>query len=87
MESPGEKLDRLYERITFHSPVALSVALPGDGCEGQVFQGRARQGVLLSDWRMRYTQDMDVQGRSEANQVQLIFCGPEGIWGRTGPCG
>lgn len=56
--------------------------IPSDMGQGKISQTRIRDGIVLSDWKMCYRSDMNVQGTVSREYVQIIFCLNDGIsWG------
>ena len=56
--------------------------IPSDMGRGKIVQTRIKHGVILSDWKMCYQSDMNVQGAVSKEYIQIIFCLNDGIsWG------
>ena len=56
--------------------------IPSDMGRGKIAQTRINHGVILSDWKMCYQSDMNVQGAVSKEYIQIIFCLNDGIsWG------
>lgn len=56
--------------------------IPSDMGRGKIAQTRIKHGVILSDWKMCYQSDMNVQGAVSKEYIQIIFCLNDGIsWG------
>ena len=56
--------------------------IPSDMGRGKIAQTRIKHGVILSDWKMCYQSDMNVQGTVSKEYIQIIFCLNDGIsWG------
>lgn len=74
MMSEHEYMRRWYEKMTSGTPQALSVALPEAMGQGQITQTISKQGVIVSDWRLRTHEDVRVQGATGGDYVFMIFC-------------
>jgi hypothetical protein len=46
---------------------------------GQILQVVTKQGAVVSDWKMNYFSDMNVQGVSSEEYIQMLFCFNDGV--------
>ena len=69
MMSEHEYMRRWYEKMTSGTPQSLSVALPEVMGQGQITQTISKQGVIVSDWRLRTHEDVRVQGATGGDYV------------------
>lgn len=84
MHHTNQALNELYQNLLINAPQTVSVEIPPDLGTGQITQTETKQGIVLSDWRMNYLSDMNVQGTNSPEYIQIIFCVGEGIsWGTT----
>lgn len=84
MHRTNQALNELYRNLLITTPQTVSMEIPPDLGTGQITQTETKQGIVLSDWRMNYLSDMNVQGTNSPEYIQIIFCVGEGIsWGTT----
>lgn len=82
MEHANRYLNDLYRDLIVNVPQTVSVGIPADLGKGSICQTVTKQKVILSDWNVRYTDDMNVRGVNRAEYIQIIFCLNEGMsWG------
>ena len=75
-------LGKLYNDLITNSPQTISMDIPSDIGRGRIAQTKIKHGVILSDWKMCYQADMNVQGPVSKEYMQIIFCLNDGIsWG------
>lgn len=75
-------LNQLYREISTNSPQTLSMPIPDELGIGQISQTTTRTGTVISDWHMNYYNTMHVNGKSNDDFYQIIFCLNEGVsWG------
>ena len=72
-------LNNLYSGLLSNSPETVAIDIPDNMGAGRISQTTTKRGVVLSDWEMNYKSDMNVQGTSGEEFVQLIFCLNEGV--------
>ena len=52
---------------------------------GQIAQVVTKQGAVVSDWKMNYFSDLNVQGINSDEYIQLLFCFNDGVsWNIAG---
>ena len=76
----SQHLNHLYRDLFSNSPKTISLPVPFDMGKGHISQTVTKQGVVLSDWEMNYYSDMNVQGASSEDYIQLIFCMDHGVY-------
>lgn len=82
MRYGSQCLNDLYSDLITNSPQTLALDIPTDVGTGQVLQTTTKKGVILSDWQMNYSADVNVQGANSDEFIQIIFCFNEGVsWG------
>lgn len=82
MPRTSQSLNKLYESLITNSPQTVSLAVPEEVGTGRIAQTTTKHGVVLSDWQMTYTSDVNVQGINSEEYVNMIFCLKEGVsWG------
>lgn len=75
-------LSELYNDLVANSPQTISMELPSELGNGRILQTKIKHGVIISDWKMCYQSDMNVQGPVSKEYIQIIFCLNNGIsWG------
>lgn len=74
-----QELNELYCDLMKNSPQTMTKEIPTDLGTGFITQTATKQGVILSDWQMKYLSDVTVQGRSQDEYIQIIFCMKESI--------
>ena len=75
-------LGKLYNDLITNSPQTISMDIPSDIGRGRIAQTKIKHGVILSDWKMCYQADMNVQGPVSKEYMQINFCLNDGIsWG------
>lgn len=66
MHHTNQALNELYQNLLINAPQTVSVEIPPDLGTGQITQTETKQGIVLSDWRMNYLSDMNVQGDKQS---------------------
>lgn len=79
MHYSNQYLNSLYQDLFSNSPQTVSIDIPQDMGKGYISQTTTKQGAVLSDWKMNYFSDMNVQGLHSEDYLQIIFCINEGI--------
>lgn len=79
MQTKSQYLNNLYHDLFSNSPQTVSIDIPPSMGTGYISQTTTRQGAVLSDWRMNYFSDMNVQGINNEEYIQIIFCMNEGV--------
>ena len=75
-------LTNLYNDLITNTPQTITMDIPSEVGQGQISQTKIKHGVILSDWKMCYQSDMNVQGPVSGEYMQIIFCLNDGIsWG------
>ena len=67
-------LNRLYSDYFGAAPKSVVMAMPGEIGKGQIAQVITKQGVVLSEWEMKYNTDVSVEGMSSEEYIQFLFC-------------
>ena len=82
MNNGSYYLSKLYNDLITNSPQTISMELPSELGNGCILQTKIKHGVIISDWKMCYQSDMNVQGPVSKEYIQIIFCLNDGIsWG------
>ena len=82
MTQGSQYLGKLYNDLIANSPQTILMDIPSDIGRGRIAQTKIKHGVILSDWKMCYQADMNVQGPVSKEYMQIIFCLNDGIsWG------
>lgn len=84
INSSRHDFNRLYHDLLVNFPQTFSMDIPTELGQGRIAQTKIRHGVILSDWQMCYQSntDMNVQGLSSKEYMQIIFCLNDGVsWG------
>lgn len=55
-------LNRLYVDLLSNSPQTVTIDIPASMGIGQISQIVTKQGAVVSDWKMNYFSDVNVQG-------------------------
>ena len=75
-------LTNLYNDLITNTPQTITMDIPSEVGHGRISQTKIKHGVILSDWKMCYQSDMNVQGPVSGEYMQIIFCLNDGIsWG------
>ena len=78
-------MNTLYHDLLSNSPQTVNIDIPADMGTGTISQIVTKQGAVVSDWKMNYFSDMNVQGISSEEYIQLLFCFHEGVsWNIAG---
>lgn len=78
----NQYLNNLYQDLIANSPRTVSLDIPAELGNGSISQTVTKNGVILSDWKVMYTDDMNVCGVNRDEYIQIIFCMNEGMsWG------
>lgn len=75
----NQYLNNLYCELLSNSPQTVTIDIPADMGTGQISQIVTKQGAVVSDWKMNYFSDMNVQGINSEEYVQLLFCFHDGV--------
>lgn len=67
-------LTNLYNDLITNTPQTITMDIPSEVGQGQISQTKIKHGVILSDWKMCYQSDMNVQGPVSGEYMQIIFC-------------
>ena len=70
----NQYMTKLYHDLLSNSPQTVTIDIPADMGTGQISQVVTKQGAVVSDWKMNYFSDMNVQGVSCEDYIQLLFC-------------
>lgn len=82
MSQHDNTLNELYCDLVTNSPQTFMMEMPLDVGSGQISQTTTKQGIILSDWKMNYSSDVNVQGINSDEYIQIMFCLNEGVsWG------
>lgn len=81
----NQYMNNLYRDLFSNSPQKVTMDVPSDMGTGTIAQVVTKQGVVFSDWQMNYFSDIHVQGASNRNYIQLLFCFQDGVsWNIAG---
>ena len=75
----NQYMNNLYRDLLSNSPQTITIDIPTDMGTGQISQIVTKQGAVVSDWRMNYFSDMNVQGVSSEEYIQMLFCFNDGV--------
>lgn len=75
----NQYMNNLYRDLLSNSPQTITIDIPADMGTGQISQIVTKQGAVVSDWRMNYFSDMNVQGVSSEEYIQMLFCFNDGV--------
>ena len=75
----NQYLNNLYRDLLSNSPQTVTIDIPTDMGTGQISQIVTKQGAVVSDWKMNYFSDMNVQGIISEEYIQLLFCFNDGV--------
>lgn len=75
----NQYLNNLYRDLLSNSPQTVTIDIPTDMGTGQISQIVTKQGAVVSDWKMNYFSDMNVQGINSEEYIQLLFCFNDGV--------
>lgn len=75
----NQYLNNLYRDLLSNSPQTVTIDIPADMGTGQISQVVTKQGAVVSDWKMNYFSDMNVQGINGEEYIQLLFCFNDGV--------
>ena len=70
----NQYMNNLYRDLLSNSPQTITIDIPADMGTGQILQVVTKQGAVVSDWKMNYFSDMNVQGVSSEEYIQMLFC-------------
>lgn len=81
----NQYMNTLYHDLLSNSPQTVTIDIPADMGTGQISQIVTKQGAVVSDWRMNYFSDVNVQGVNSEEYIQLLFCLNDGVtWNIAG---
>ena len=81
----NQYMNTLYHDLLSNSPQTVTIDIPADMGTGQISQIVTKQGAVVSDWRMNYFSDVNVQGVNSEEYIQLLFCLNDGVtWNKIG---
>ncbi len=66
----NQYMNNLYRDLLSNSPQTITIDIPADMGTGQILQVVTKQGAVVSDWKMNYFSDMNVQGVSSEEYIQ-----------------
>lgn len=75
----NQYMSNLYRDLLSNSPQTVTIDIPANMGTGQISQVVTKQGAVISDWKMNYFSDMNVQGVNSEDYVQLLFCFADGV--------
>lgn len=79
MGTPNQYMNNLYHDLLFNTPQTVMIDIPPHLGTGQISQVTTKQGTVISDWKMNYFSDVNVQGLNSEEYIQLIFCFADGV--------
>lgn len=78
-------INDFYAAIIENPLHTLTMDTPSEYGIGNVSQVTTKHGIVMSDWQGSCESDMTVQGQSDSDYIQIIFCLNEGLtWGVIG---
>lgn len=81
----NQYMSNLYRDLLSNSPQTVIIDIPADMGTGQISQIVTKQGAVVSDWKMNYFSDVNVQGVNSEEYIQLLFCFNDGVsWNIAG---
>ncbi len=75
----NQYMTKLYHDLLSNAPQTVTIDIPADMGTGQISQVVTKQGAVVSDWKMNYFSDTNVQGVSCEDYIQLLFCFHDGV--------
>lgn len=69
----NQYMNNLYHDLLSNSPQTVTIEIPADMGTGQISQILTKQGVGVSDWKMYYFSDVNVQGVNSEEYMQILF--------------
>lgn len=75
----SQYLNNLYSDLLSNSPQTVTIDIPASMGTGQISQIVTKQGAVVSDWKMNYFSDVNVQGVNSEEYIQILFCFNEGV--------
>ena len=83
----SQYLNHLYSDLLSNSPQTVTIDIPASMGTGQISQIVTKQGAVVSDWKMNYFSDVNVQGVNSEEYIQILFCFNEGVsWSIADSC-
>lgn len=70
----NQYMNNLYHSLLSNSPQTVIIDIPADMGTGQISQIVTKQGAVVSDWKMNYFSDVNVQGVNSEEYMQILFC-------------
>ena len=70
----SQYLNHLYSDLLSNSPQTVTIDIPASMGTGQISQIVTKQGAVVSDWKMNYFSDVNVQGVNSEEYIQILFC-------------
>ena len=81
----SQYMNNLYRDLLSNSPKTVNISIPSEMGTGQIAQVVTKQGAVVSDWKMNYFSDLNVQGINSDEYMQLLFCFNDGVsWNIAG---
>ncbi len=81
----SQYINNLYRDLLSNSPQTVNISIPEEMGTGQIVQVVTKQGAVVSDWKMNYFSDLNVQGINSEEYIQLLFCFNDGVsWNIAG---
>lgn len=68
-----------YSKMSQINSPQYMFSIPQEIGHGYFKQISTPQGIIVSEFRMRYKNDMEVMGRTDASTIDICFCLEEGI--------
>lgn len=75
----NQYMNNLYNDLLSNSPQTVTIDIPASMGTGQISQIVTKQGAVVSDWKMNYFSDVNVQGVNSEEYIQILFCFNEGV--------
>ena len=75
----NQYMNDLYRNLLSNSPKTVTIDIPANMGTGRISQMVTKQGAVVSDWKMNYFSDMNVQGVNSKEYIQILFCFADGV--------
>lgn len=70
----SQYMNNLYQNLVSNSPQTVTIDIPACMGTGQISQIVTKQGAVVSDWKVNYFSDVNVQGVNSGEYIQILFC-------------
>ena len=74
-------MNSVYSDMNDDLPKAFFMDIPKEIGTGKIKSTYTGQGIVLTDWKMNYLSDVNVEGVNSDKYIQLMFClSGEAFW-------